>query len=382
MAKKKKISNLRLARWIVGAIMVFLTGYIGWAHQNTGGDPLDSYCPFGAVETFLTSITTGGKFIPLVSFTDIILFLVIVVVTLIAGGIFCGWLCPFGTLQDWIYKYGQKLGVKSYTVPDKVDKYLRYLKYVVLVAIMYGSYAAVNMVFIEFDPFRAFFHLSIETGLGYVMIGITLVGSLFLSRFWCQYLCPLGAIIAPLSKLGLLRVKKTDKCTSCNLCMKNCNMRLKDIGDLGCNNCMECVSDCPTPSKAIEIKTGPKKTSYSHAVVPITGIILAVVLVVGSMGTGLWETKTSFANMALPAGSPTFYNYPEVSKVVFCTSYFDDAAKVYDLTVPQIYTKLKLDPNQPAHQMVKDVSKESGIPEGDIKKAIEDLVIERGTTKK
>ena len=379
MANGKKASVLRYARWTIGALMVFLAGYIGWAHQHAGGDPLDSYCPFGAVETALTTLSTGGKYIPLISFTDIILFLIVIVITLVAGGIFCGWLCPFGTLQDWIYKLGKKMGIKTFTIPAKLDKYLVWLKYVVLAAIMFATFNGVKLVFAEFDPYRAFFHMSIETEMGYILIGLTILTSLLYGRFWCKYLCPMGAIVLPLSKLGLLKVRKGEGCTGCNICMKNCTMRLKNIGDLGCNNCMECITDCPSASKAIDVKLATKKSTYSHAIVPVVGIVLAVVLTAGAIGTGTWQTETTFVNTALPKSSPTFYNYPEVGKVVFCTSYFDDIARVYDFEASEIYSALGIDPNQDPHQSVKEITINNNITEEEVKAIIEKMVRDRGT---
>lgn len=376
---KKRTSKIRVARWTVQALFVALVAYLGWAHQYSNGDPLDTYCPFGAVASLWTTITTGGQFIPIITVSNFILFGALIVVTLIAGGIFCGWICPFGTIQDWIYALRKKVWKKRLVLPAKVDKYLGYLKYVLLIYIMYMSASTLTLWFYEFDPYRSFFHFGIETEFFFVAVGFTIIASLLIERFWCRYLCPMGAIVAPLSKLGLMKVSKTSSCTSCNLCMNNCNMGLKDIGDLGCNNCLECVTDCPTASKAIEVKFGSKKTSYSHAMVPAVGIILSVLLIIGSMGVGAWTTEAAFANVALPEGSAEFYDYPPVEKVVFCTGYFDEFSQVYDLTPEQIYAKLGLDPNTEPHQTVKSVSTQTGLSEGEIKDAVADLVIERGT---
>jgi len=381
MAKKKPISRFRLARWITGGAMIALVSYLGWAHQYAEGTPLDTYCPFGAVASLPTTISTGGNYLPIVADSSFILLGIILIITLIAGGVFCGWLCPFGTLQDWIYALRKKVWKKTIVIPEKVDKYLRYLKYLLLALILYMSTSTLMLWYYEFDPYRNFFHWAVETEFTFIAVGFIIITAALIERFWCRYLCPLGAIIQPLSKLGLLKVKKTDNCTGCNLCMKNCGMGLKDIGDVGCNNCMECVSDCPTATKAIEVKFGRKTISYGKSIIPIIGITLAVLLIIGSMGLGIWTSEAAFSNVALPPGSPDFYNYPEVERVVFCTSYFDDVGQVYDLSPAQIYGKLGLDQSLPEHQSVKAVSVQYGIPEDEIKEAIKQLVIERGTVK-
>jgi polyferredoxin len=377
--KKNKVSILRVSRWIIGALMVGLVGYIGWAHQNAGGDPLDSYCPFGAVETALTSATSGGKLVSLVSFTDIVLFVIVIIVTLIAGGVFCGWLCPMGTVQDWIFKLGQKLGFKERKIPVKVDKYLVWLKYVVLALIMFATYKAVKLVFVEFDPYRAIFHMSIETEIAIILIGLIIILSLLFRRFWCKYLCPLGAIVLPLSKLGLIKVRKNDACTGCNLCMKNCPMTLQNIGDVGCNNCMECITDCPSASKSIDVKIGRKNINVSHAIIPIVGVTLAVVLVLAAIGTGTWDTANAIENTAMPPNSEAFFNYPEVEKVVFCTSSIEGIARVYDFTPAEIFTALGTDPSQSPTKSVKAVTADNNITEEFVKETIDKMVRDRGT---
>lgn len=381
MAKKKPINLFRLARWFTGGVMVALAAYLGWAHQYADGTPLDTYCPFGAVASLPTTISTGGKYLPIVADSSFILLGVVVVITLLAGGIFCGWLCPLGAIQDWIYALRKKIWKKNIVIPVKVDKYLRSLKYLLLLLILYMSTAKLMLWFKEFDPYRNFFHWGVETEFTFVAVGFIIITTILIERFWCRYLCPLGAIIQPLSKLGLIKVKKTDKCTSCNLCMKNCGMGLADIGDLGCNNCLECVNDCPTAAKAIEIKIGSKGKGYSKKLLPLVGIAMGVFLVIGSMGVGAWDSVAAPSNAALPAGSASFYNYPEVEKVVFCTSYLDDVGRIYDISGAEIYGKLGLDKKSPEHLTIKNISVQYKITESEIREAIKELVKERGTNK-
>lgn len=380
MAKKKGISSLRLARAAVQTVMVLLAGYVGWAHQNANGNPLDTVCPFGAVASLPTTIATGGSYLPIISDSNFILLGALIIVTLLAGGIFCGWLCPFGALQDAIYGIRKFFWKKTLVIPEKVDKYLRYLKYALLILVLVMSATKLTLWFTEFDPYRAFFHFGIETEFAFIAIGFILISTILIERFWCRYLCPLGAIVAPLSKLGLLKLKKNDKCTSCNLCMKKCSMGLKEINDVGCNNCMDCVTACNPDG--ISVYSGKKKTNYKHTGIAATGIILAVVLVLGSMGAGVWTTDADFKNVALPASSAEFKGYPPVGKVVFCTGYFDEFSQIYDFTASEIYAGLGLDPNMEPHQTVKEVTTKYNMTEDEVKDGITKMVQERDKVKK
>ena len=375
--RKRKLSPMYWARRTVQAFLVGLVVYLGWNHQYGSGEPIDSYCPFGAVESLWTTITTGGQFIPLVYPSNFILMGILVMMTLIAGGIFCGWICPLGTIQDWIYALRKKLIKRPVIIPHTVDRYLRLLKYLVLFLILYKSATLVKMWFAEFDPYKQLLHFKIESSIAYLVIGLFIVTSLLIERFWCRYLCPLGAIVAPLSKLGLLKVRKSDGCTSCNLCMKNCGMGLQEIGQLGCNNCMDCITDCPSASKAIEVRFGPRKIGYSHKLVPAAGLVVAVVLLIGTMGLGAWSTTTTSERVALPPGATTLNGYPAVETVILGSSYIDEIATIYDLTPEQIYTRAGLDPDQDGHKTVKEVTEAIGIKGEVIRDAVTELVQEK-----
>lgn len=77
------------------------------------------------------------------------------------GPIFCGWLCPLGTLQEWIAKAGKKIFKVKYNkfIPYKYDKYLRYLRYIMLIWVLYMTAATGKIAFEAYDPFYILFNL-------------------------------------------------------------------------------------------------------------------------------------------------------------------------------------------------------------------------------
>ena len=101
-------------------------------------------------------------------------------------------------------------------VPDKADWVLSKIKYVVLVLIIVLSYRVSELVFRGYDPFYTLFTAGKGHGLmatwSLVILGAVLVGSFLFEMAWCRYLCPLGAVMDPLSKIGLVKVKRGAAC--------------------------------------------------------------------------------------------------------------------------------------------------------------------------
>lgn len=109
---------------------------------------LHAICPFGGVATLYEFITTGS-FIQKIHNSSFILMILGVITALLLGTIFCGYLCPFGTFQEWIGKLGKKLFPKKYNqiVPKKLDHVLRYLRYVVLIMVLYNTATTLSLFF-------------------------------------------------------------------------------------------------------------------------------------------------------------------------------------------------------------------------------------------
>lgn len=372
MSKLRRAKYIQWGRRLIQFLLVVFVAYLGLKHQfGAAGSPIDAYCPFGGAESFYTWITTG-KMIPKTSISNLILLGSLLVVTLVAGGFFCGWLCPVGTVQDWLYGLRRKVFKKPLAIPRRVDRILRYLRYVVLALVLYMTIANTTLWFESYDPFKVLFHFKLETTTAYVVLGVFLLLSLLIERFWCKYLCPLGAILSPLAKIGLIKVKTTRECAECNLCLRQCHMGLEKIGQDGCTQCLECATSCPTSGKAVTVKIGPRKSRM--AILPLTGIVLGGALILTSMGIGLWATRTSPKAIAVPASvTPLNGNYPPVETITGM-SYLDEVATLYGLTPRTILTQAGLDPNQDVHQPIRDITKNAGKEMNVVREAVKVLV--------
>lgn len=300
----RRVPWYRSPKLIRHGVMVFFFLFllrVAYHHMVLGGGPngtpsVEAYCPFGGIETMYQFVTTGG-FVRRIEPSALILMAAVVLLTIVASRGFCGWICPFGSLQEWIGILGRKLLGKRFNPTGTWDRALRPFKYIVLVTIVTLTWWTGSLVFRDYDPFLAFFHLGDhleELKWAYSILGIVLVGSLFIERFFCKYACPLGAVIGVLGKIGITRIERdTQDCKECNLCQKRCPAHVEFlphtvIRSAECNHCLDCVVDCPKPNV---LSVRGLKLRFSHAT-------YAVVLLGGFFGligisqlSGKWQTK-------------------------------------------------------------------------------------------
>ena len=185
--------------------------------------------------------------------------------TVFAGRFYCGWLCPFGAVLEVI----PQLIPKKITIPDKEDGHLKIIKYAILLLIIFMAFILLNKEGALYligiiEPFAAFFRLygSLFT---WVLVAIILVLSCFIKRFYCKYLCPLGAFFAIISgicsflKIRQLYVTLPQKdCAGCKLAKNICQMnaisydeviKKPSIAPQECFMCNTCAEICPVESK-------------------------------------------------------------------------------------------------------------------------------------
>jgi len=137
--------------------------HVAYDHQVKGGGPrgtpsVEAYCPFGGLESLYQFLTTGG-FIRRIEPSAMVLFAALLLLTLVVSRGFCGWICPLGSVQEWLGMLGRKLFKRRFNPTGDWDRYLRYFKYIVLAAIISLTWYLGSLVFRDYDPFLAFFHL-------------------------------------------------------------------------------------------------------------------------------------------------------------------------------------------------------------------------------
>lgn len=262
------MNKINLFRRLSQISLVVLISIAGIRHQVEGGGPagaatIDSYCPFGGIETMYSYLKTG-QFLDKTNVSNFILLASVVAVGIIAGSAFCSWLCPFGAVQEWLAGLGRKVFGRNINVPLKILKPLRYLRYITLAVILYFTVQGSVMVFETYDPFKVLFHFKFETTSAYIILAATIIVSLLIDRFWCKYLCPLGAVMSILGKLNLISLRRnSDKCIDCGRCTRECPMNIEvdkaaKIHGGACTKCLQCINACPAP-EALTLTIGGER---------------------------------------------------------------------------------------------------------------------------
>ena len=209
------------------------------------GCPLAAFaCPIGVLQTHAAL----GPF-PFYAVGSLGLFVVAL------GRFWCGWGCPFGTVQDlviWVRRRGDVVNLPP----------MPWVRLVVLAGALFAAWLAVDTLFCKICPagslFAALPHRFTSSdlvfGTFFYVHMITLVVSLVLffliGRFWCRYVCPLGGILGVFNRVSILKLKlDMNKCTKCRKCLSVCPVNIREPEDIenssDCIRCARCVDACP-----------------------------------------------------------------------------------------------------------------------------------------
>lgn len=164
-------------------------------------------------------------------------------------GVFCGWLCPFGALQELINEAARKLKIKQYELPWAVHERLWAVKYIILLALFGLSLESIATAekYAEVEPFKTAITLHFVREWGFVLYAVVLlVINIFTRKVYCRYICPLGAALAIPTQLRLFDwLKRRKECgTPCQLCAVECEVQaIHPDGHINANECHHCL-DC------------------------------------------------------------------------------------------------------------------------------------------
>jgi transcriptional regulator of nitric oxide reductase len=173
----------------------------------------------------------------------------LVSVVLIGRGVFCGWLCPFGALQELLGQLSRALGVPQWNPSAALEKRLWSVKYIAAAAVLALAITAIDPsgASIEIEPFKtAITARFARTGPYVLYAGALLAIGLFSERAYCRFLCPLGGVLAFLDRLHLIDLlKRRPECGNpCHLCERSCPVRaIEKTGKIVTAECFQCM-DC------------------------------------------------------------------------------------------------------------------------------------------
>jgi len=175
---------------------------------------------------------------------------IIVTVFLFGRGLFCGWMCPFGSLSEAIYKVARVVGLKRFQtqLPQRWHDRLKWLKYVIFFGLITVSMFSMGLAekLSEVEPFKTTFLVGIQNrAWPYGLFVAAILGlSIFIERPYCKYICPLGASLAMPSTFRWFGLKRKQDCNSCKACAVGCGAQAIDAdGRIDHRECLHCL-DC------------------------------------------------------------------------------------------------------------------------------------------
>lgn len=296
----------------------------------------EAYCPFGGLQALGSYITMDSLSCSMTS-TQIMMGVVLFIGIVLFSRLFCGYICPLGTIGEWIGKLGDRLKVR-YTPEGFADYALRLPKYVLLFITFYFTLKSSELFCKKFDPYYAVASgFDSDVALLWALIAIValVVGSLFIRLFWCRYLCPLGALSAifkfswwflgimavyvillltgldisyvyPLLVitaggyiLEVARMKKvwpdpvhitrnTETCIDCGLCSVKCPQgidvaSMEKVTHTDCTLCGDCLHACPEKDTLLINKRNVKW---------LPAVVLGALIILGIAAGTLFELPT------------------------------------------------------------------------------------------
>ncbi|HXZ81577.1 MAG TPA: 4Fe-4S binding protein [Terriglobales bacterium] len=218
---------------------------------------VEGWLPIAGLMNLKAAILTGR--IPTIHPAGMFLIAVFLSISFLFRKAFCSWLCPVGTLSEYLWKLGRRIFRRNLALPRWLDLPLRGLKYLLLGFFLWavGSMTSAEIASFLRSPYGLiadvkmldFFRFLGTTGA--IVIGTLLVLSVFIQNFWCRYLCPYGALLGLAALPSPLRIRRRPSaCIDCARCARACPAflpvdKLIAIRSAECTACLECVAVCP-----------------------------------------------------------------------------------------------------------------------------------------
>lgn len=297
-----------LNTWICAEFLLFVRQFEGYAAPFAVSRPagVEGWLPImGLMQTKYTLLT--GR-IPDIHPAAGVLLVSFILMSLLLRRSFCSWLCPIGTLSEYLWKLGRRFTRRMFFPPRWLDILLRGLKYTLLGLFLYavGSMSASAIAAFAGSPYGLvsdvkmlnFFRYLSATGA--IIVALLAVMSLFTPNFWCRYLCPYGALMGFASLLSPLRIRRIpEKCIDCAKCARACPSqlpvdRLVQIRSAECLGCMECVASCPVEDAlGMQVIGVPasRATRFFHPEWMAAGVVAIFLgFVIAAKLTGNWDS--------------------------------------------------------------------------------------------
>ena len=243
LRQKQLVADGKRFAWFRRGFLLFTIGFIGYFAQGQ----LSIVNMTAVLQALLARRSL--EFLLFDPLTVVLLGFTAVSLLVWGRGTFCGWLCPFGALQEASGKLGQWLKLPQLRASAGTDARLKLIKYPLLAAILASAVLAPQLTdkLVEFEPFKTAITLNFVRSWPYVVYaGGLLVASMFVYKSFCRYLCPFGAALALLGRVRMLDwVPRRSECGApCQSCRYRCNYQaIAPAGAITYDECFQCM-DC------------------------------------------------------------------------------------------------------------------------------------------
>jgi polyferredoxin len=271
LVRREAKDNSQRLRILMQTVFVVLNLWIGvqfcswvrWAESGGRGTQVsrpagvEGWLPIEGMMQFKYVLASGH--LPRLHPAAFFLFLSFALSSLIFRKAFCSWICPVGTISEYLCKLGRRVFRRTFHLPRWLDLPLRSLKYLLLGFFLYAVTMMSAEAIADFvaspyglvvDVRMLNFFRFMGTTTAVVLIGLALA-SLVIQNFWCRYLCPYGGLMGLIALFSPLRItRKESACIDCAKCAKACPAvlpvdQLIQIRSAECTGCLECVAVCP-----------------------------------------------------------------------------------------------------------------------------------------
>ncbi len=327
-----------LLQW--GVLLTLILTLTGVIHLGKDAADPEAWCPMGGLQA-LATFAAKGTLPCSMSSVQVMMGIALAAAVILFSKLFCSYLCPIGTVEDFLTGLRKSMGwkkglqIRNGSIPDKV---LRIFKYALLFVVFYSTVSASELFCKHLDPYYAVatgFKGEITLWMSITSLVLVVLGGFLIDRFWCRYICPLGAVsdtlkywaavllffgltlvaglcgvnvnwvavlavfcllgyalevFYPHPKLQVLKVVKDENlCTRCQACMHHCPYHI-DIADCGksvcnvdCNLCGECVAACRTGALNIGLGKRAKGGFWKYVPALLTVVITAAGIWAGTL---------------------------------------------------------------------------------------------------
>ena len=294
---------------IVGVQFVMWVRYFehaGATTKVTRPDGVEAWLPIAALMNLKAFILTGQ--IPEIHPAGMFMLTAFLAISLLYRKAFCSWICPVGTISEWLWQTGHAWFRRTLTFPRWLDIPLRGLKYILLSLFLYV------VITMPVPDIRAF--LSSPYGLvadvkmlnffremgqtTAIVLAVLVIASLFVKNAWCRYLCPYGALMGLVALVSPTRItRNADACIDCAKCAKACPAglpvdTLASVYSAECTACMNCVAVCPAVGALDLTMALPRHRAAVPPFALAAGVVILFCGIVGfAMWNGYWHTSLS-----------------------------------------------------------------------------------------